>query len=350
MKDVLIVGFGLAGLSIAKHAEDKGLSFDIISDNSQKSSRIAGGILNPIAVKRMKPVWNVEKFLPFANDFYKTLEFKYKQSFIFKQMLKVAIHSTEQENNWYESYDKPRVNPHILKQLETNHNKHINFNKVGTVSAALVNLKSLFTCALEYYSNQCNWVKESFNHSALNISDEKIYYYKKEYRHVIFCEGFGVTNNPFFNDLGIYGNKGDYIILESKDLNYNNILKSRYFLIPLGKDLYKFGATYQRKPLNHQPSEDARRQMTEALDRMINVPYKIVDQVCGIRPTTKDRKPILGTHRNHKNLHLLNGFGSRGVMTSPLLGHLLIEHIFENGPIENEVSIDRIYAQTSAYS
>ena len=63
MKDILIVGFGLAGLSIARHAGLKGKSFDIISNQSQLSSRIAGGILNPVAVKRMKPVWQVEEFL-----------------------------------------------------------------------------------------------------------------------------------------------------------------------------------------------------------------------------------------------------------------------------------------------
>ena len=49
--------------------------------------------------------------------------------------------------------------------------------------------------------------------------------------------------------------KSEYLIISSTDLNYQEvILKSRYFLIPLGGDLYKFGANYDRKSLNNQPT------------------------------------------------------------------------------------------------
>lgn len=346
MKDLLIVGFGLAGLSVAKHADDRKLSFDIISDQSQLSSRIAGGILNPIAIKRMKPVWRVEEFLPFAKGYYNSLESTFKTNFYSSRDIKVAIHNIEQENNWFESWDKPRVQPFLIKELEKNNQTSVKSIKLGTVKGGIVNLINLFIKAQEYYEAQNIWFNESFKYSELNLSDTHIEFKNKSYKHLIFCEGFGITQNPFFNDLGIYGNKGDYLIIESKDLQFENILKAKYFLIPLGDDLYKFGATYQREPLNHQPSEESKRQMLEALNKMIDVPYKIVDQVCGIRPTTKDRKPILGTHKTYKNIHIINGFGSRGVMTSPLLGQNLISNIFDGVVLDKEVSIDRIYAQT----
>ena len=346
MKDVLIVGFGLAGLSIAAHAEDNNLSLKIISNKSQMSSKIAGGILNPIAVKRMKPVWKVEEFLPYAKSYYMLLESRYGSKFYHSKLIKVAIHNIEQENNWYQSYDKLRVQPHIQKLLETNTDVNIKIKRLGSIKAGVVDLKLLFQSSRDYHSKKKMWIEDTFKYTNLKFINGNIEYNNEIYKHLIFCEGFGTTINPFFKDLGIYGNKGDYLIIESSQLKYNHLLKSKYFLIPLGNNLYKYGATYQRSPLNHQPSEEAKSQMVEALNKMISSPYKVVDQLCGIRPTTKDRKPILGTHKNYKNIHILNGFGSRGVMTSPLLGKNLIEHIFEGTPLDKEVSIDRIYART----
>ncbi len=346
MKDILIVGFGLAGLAVAKHAIDKNLSFDIITDHSQKSSKVAGGIINPVAVKRMKPVWKVEYFLDYAKFYYKSWGQVLGIPFYKDISLQVYIHNTEQENNWFEACDKPRLKPFLLPKLKAVPASSLNTHKLGLIQAGLVHLSELFSAAEKYYKSQNILSFDSFQYDKIDVVKHGIQYNNKSYKHIIFCEGFGVTHNPYFNNLGIYGNKGDYLIVKSDKLKQENLCKAKYFLIPLGNDLYKFGATYQRQPLDHETSEDAKLQMIEALEKMIKVPYKLVDQVCGIRPTTKDRKPILGSHQTHKNLHILNGFGSRGVMTSPLLGKNLLEYIFEGKTLNPEVSIQRIYAQT----
>jgi len=347
MKDICIVGFGLAGLSIARHAELSGLSFDVVTDASQKSSRIAGGILNPIAIKRMKPVWKAEYFLDYAKDFYKKLSIDLNYELLQDHYIYSFIHNVEQENNWYEALDKPRIKPFASQQIFSNTSlPFLNTKKYGLIKASIVNLEKLFELASRHYNQEKSMRFEKFSFIDLEISSGYVKYQDKKYSHIIFCEGFGVTQNSYFNNLGIYGNKGDYLIIQSEELNLWHIAKARYFLIPLGNHNYKFGATYQRQPLTHTPSKEAQKQMVEALEKMINVPYKIVDQVCGIRPTTKDRRPILGTHEQFKRLHILNGFGSRGVMMSPRLGSELLEYIFNNKPLNKEVSIDRIYAQT----
>jgi glycine/D-amino acid oxidase-like deaminating enzyme len=347
MKDLCIVGFGLAGLSVARQAERNGYSFDIYSDNSQRSSRIAGGLLNPVSVKRMKPVWQVEKYFDYAKNFYRDLGAHLNIDIIQDIPINVFIHNTEQENNWFEAYDKPRVRPYISDKVYANDpNSALNAKMLGVINASLVNLDKLFTSGINHYRALEALLSESFNHTQLDIFGDHVLYKHKKYKHVVFCEGYGTVHNPYFKDLGIYGNKGDYIIFRSKGLRLNCIAKAKYFLISLGNDLYKFGATYQRQPLDHQPSDNAKGQMTEALDKMISVPYEIVDQVCGIRPTTRDRRPILGTHRTYKSIHILNGFGSRGIMLSPKLGEDLLMYIFKKETIENEISIQRIYAQT----
>ena len=346
MKDLCIVGFGLAGLSVARHAELSNLSLDIISDYSQLSSRVAGGILNPVAVKRMKPVWKVEHFIDYSRTYYNDLEKTLDADIYDDLLLKVYIHNIEQENNWYQAYDKPRLKPYLHRNIEKNKTSIFQADKFGLIHAGIVNLPLLFKTAKAYYDSKGSWRQEKFEYDKLVINEQLVEYNNHQYKHIVFCEGFGVTQNPYFNDLGVYGNKGDYLIIKSEKLQVQNLVKAKYFLIPLGHDLYKFGATYQRQPLNHLPSNEAKSTLIEAFDKMFKVPYTIVDQVCGIRPTTKDRRPIVGNHKKYKRLHLLNGFGSRGVMMSPKLGSDLINHIFQNEPLDDEVSIQRIYAQT----
>ncbi|TKS56030.1 NAD(P)/FAD-dependent oxidoreductase [Mesohalobacter halotolerans] len=343
MKDFLIVGSGLAGLSVARHLEFKNASFDIISDTTQQSSRIAGGIINPVAVKRMKPAWQVEEYLPYAKTFYQSINNAFQEEIYSRKILNVFVHDIEQENNWYQAYDKARLKSFISSQVFKNKNQNLNIGKIGKIKAGIIHLTTLYQCLKHHYQKQ--WVSETFKHDKLEINESYLTYQNVSYKHIVFCEGFGVTQNPFFNHLGIYGNKGDYLIFKSKALQIKELYKAKYFLIPLSKDLYKFGATYQRKPLNHEPSNEARSQMMEALDNMISVPYKIVRQVCGIRPTTKDRRPVVGTHKKHKNIHILNGFGSRGVMTSPKLGQKLVKHILTDEKLDPEISIRRFDAQ-----
>ena len=57
--------------------------------------------------------------------------------------------------------------------------------------------------------------------------------------------------------------------------------------------------------------------------QMTSAPFEILSHNSGIRPTTKDRRPLLGRHTTLKRLHLLNGLGTRGVLMAPLLSEWL---------------------------
>ena len=57
MIDYIIVGNGLAGISFAEIALNANKSILVFDDNSQPSSRIAGGLYNPVVLKRFSEVF-----------------------------------------------------------------------------------------------------------------------------------------------------------------------------------------------------------------------------------------------------------------------------------------------------
>jgi len=131
--------------------------------------------------------------------------------------------------------------------------------------------------------------------------------------------------------------------IKCTDLNLDKIVKSNIFILPIGKNIYKVGATYNWEDKTNQPTVSGKEELVEKLNELISCDYEIVEHLAGVRPTVKDRRPLVGTHHLHKNIHLLNGLGTRGVMLGPYLAKSLFEYL-ENGiPLDKEIDINRYY-------
>ena len=91
----------------------------------------------------------------------------------------------------------------------------------------------------------------------------------------------------------------------------------------------------------NQPTVSARDQIIEKLEEILHVNFIVVDQIAGIRPTVKDRRPLIGTHHVYNRVHLLNGMGSRGVLMAPWAAKQLFDHIEQNEILNFEIDLNR---------
>ncbi|KKM05027.1 hypothetical protein LCGC14_1758230, partial [marine sediment metagenome] len=111
--------------------------------------------------------------------------------------------------------------------------------------------------------------------------------------------------------------------------------------IPEGGDVYRVGANYARFDKTNTPSDEAKKELLKKLESFIRCEYTVVNHVAGVRPTVSDRKPLVGQHPQHPNLYVLNGFGSRGVMTGPSVSEQLYKNISSDFALEKELDIAR---------
>jgi hypothetical protein len=304
---------------------------------------VAGGVLNPVALKRYNLAWNAEELLPKAIKFYSKFNANSDKKYFDKVPIFKLFSSVEDQNNWMVASDHPRLESFLSSEIiKPEFSVQANFKAGEVKQTYLLKLKQLIEDKKSDYLKSSQFLSQSINYDFIKFRNNKLYYRDEEYQSIVFCEGYGVVDNPFFNWLPIYGNKGEYLIFRSKTLKANDaILKSKNFIIPLGDHLYKYGATYSREQLDDVPTEDSRHELEMKLSEMLDCEFEIVDQIAGVRPTVRDRKPILGSHPAYKNLFILNGFGSRGVMAAPDLSKKLINLIFEKEEIEKEVNLDR---------
>lgn len=342
MYDYIIVGFGLAGMSFAEQLRKHSKRFVVINDDSQQSSRVAGGLYNPVILKRFTLAWNAQSQLETALAFYETLE-SYLDLRI-KETLPVLrrFTSIEEQNGWIAAADKPSLSPFLSLMLHENTNPALDmpYHCGEVLHTGRIRLNELLQAYLEILDQEGRLLKESFDYSVLEHADG-VSYKDLKAKHIVFCEGYGVVKNPYFQYLPLLGNKGEYLTIRAPALRLDAAIKAGIFILPLGDDLYKVGATYDHRDKSPKPTRAARLDLEQKLKKVLKVDYEVVGQVAGIRPTTQDRKPLLGTHPKYPHMHILNGFGSRGVLVGPAMGSALYAAIQKGKPIDPTIAIDR---------
>lgn len=343
MLDYIVVGLGLAGISFCETARKNKKAFIVFNDRSQTSSRVAGGLYNPVILKRFTLSWKADEQLLVAADFYKQLEDFLKVRFDEKLDVLRKFASIEEQNLWFEAADRNHLRHYLDIRLVTNENPLLNipygFGKV--LQTGKLNTKVLINGYANWLQQENNLFSETFDYSELKIYADYVSYKGKRARNIVFAEGFGLVSNPYFNYLPIQGSKGEYVVIRVKDLKESSIIKSSIFLIPLGADLYKVGATYNNIEKDNHTSLSAKKKIIEKLDNLLNCSYTVVDQEAGVRPTIKDRRPIVGQHPKHHNLWVLNGFGSHGIMIGPWASKALYHRIESGVPLLKEMDVER---------
>jgi glycine/D-amino acid oxidase-like deaminating enzyme len=185
------------------------------------------------------------------------------------------------------------------------------------------------------------YLKATFEHSDIIFKHNFIQYKDIYARHIVFAEGFGMHANPFFNYLPLDGTKGELLIIKAPQLNLDVIVNTSVFILPLGNDLFKVGATYNWEDKTNTPTEEGRLELVDRINEILTCDFEIISHFAGVRPTVKDRKPMIGTHKNHDRLHILNGLGTRGVMLGPAMAKDLFNYIEYGIPLERAVDIKR---------
>lgn len=345
MIDYLIIGSGLAGISFAEVALKNNKTILVIDDKSHVSSRVAGGLYNPVILKRFSEVWKAQEQLLLMEEFYNKVEDKLQTKFNFKLPILRKFFSIEEQNNWFAASDKPLLSPFLSTKI--NFTKYTGIDSPYDYGEVLhtgyVNTSLLLDKYQKYLIQNELLLNETFHYSKLIFKEGYVEYKNYHVRNIIFAEGFGLHANPFFGDLPLDGTKGELFIIKAPDLDLDVIVNTSVFILPLGDGLFKVGATYNWKDKTDEPTEEGKKELIERIKEILDCDFEIVSHFAGVRPTVKDRRPIIGTHDLHKSLHILNGLGTRGVMLGPAMAEDLFNLIENKIPLDPVIDINRFY-------
>lgn len=343
MIDYLIIGSGIAGLCLAEIAIQNNKTLLVYENDSQNASKVAAGIYNPVILKRFSQVWKANEQIALLKEFYPQIENRLKVQLDYKIPVIRKLFSVEEQNNWFTASDKPNLTAFLASSLLYNNYSGIesSFGYGMVLETGYLDTKLFVESYQKYLFNNTLLKKESFEHSKIAFLDDCIEYKGIKAKHIIFAEGFGLDANPYFNYLPLDGTKGELLIIKAPNLNLDCILNSSMFVMPLGNDLFKVGATYNWEDKTNIPTKEGKKELITRTKEIIDCDFEIMEHFAGVRPTVNDRRPLVGTHYKHKNVHILNGLGTRGVMLGPFLAKKLMENIESGKQLDKEIDIIR---------
>lgn len=345
MLDYFIVGAGLGGVAFAEVALQHQKSIFVFAGDKPPSSVAAAGVYNAVILKRFTLVSQAQEQINLLKVFYPEIEKRIQKNIIFDLPTYRRLASVEEQNNFIVASDRPLFQPFLSPKIISDKFKAVisPFGFGLMKQTGYVDTKLLLQSYRNYLQQNGCISAETFNYAELIIHPDFVEYKGQKARQIIFAEGFQMKHNPFFKDLPLEGAKGELLVIRSENLDVNVLLKAGVFVLPIGNDLYKVGATYNWTDKTNKPTQSAKDELISELKELISCGFEVVEHLVGIRPTVKDRKPLVGRHPFHKNIYLLNGLGTRGVMLAPYLSYKLFDFIESNLPLDSSISIERYY-------
>jgi len=344
--DYIIVGCGLAGMAFCEQLRNHNKSFLVFDDVLHRSSSVTVGMYNPVVLKRFTAAWKAKQLLQMALPKYKALEELLGVKFIQSIPVYRKFASIEEQNLWFSAADKQALesflSTHIIQNSFPKVKAPYGFGEV--LQTGRIETGKLINHYQKFLEKQGLLIPEPFNHEMLLVKDDMVDYKDVTSKYIVFAEGCGMSKNPYFNNLPLNPLKGEIIIIKAPDLKIDVVVKASVFVAPAEGDLYAVGATYNWTDKTSNPTEQGKEELINKVKSIIDCDFEVVSQVAGLRPTMIDRRPLVGVHPKHKNLYVLNGLGTRGIMAAPFVAEQLYNFIENNALLDKEIDISRFYS------
>lgn len=348
--DNLIVGQGLAGTVLAWHLGEAGESV-LVLDESQPdtASRIAAGLITPITGQRLVPSWRFAEFWPKAVAFYRRVEAQTGAKF-FREVPMVRLFQDEAErervsrSSTLESDVSVRF-PELLVNDSDFHNPWGGFEMTG----GQLDVPTFLQVSKR-------WLEETNSYRAgqLQLPDDleihpqgvRVPRWNTEAKRVIFCQGFAARENPWFDGVPFDPAKGEILTVRVPGLAEQRVVHCGIWLAPLGEELFRVGATYNRDRWDDTPTSTGQAEISARLQAVLKRPFEVVEHHAAVRPIVVGRHPVIGVHPQFPQLGYFNGLGSKGSLQAPFIAEQFANFLRGEGEIENALDLQERFGKT----
>ena len=299
-----------------------------MQEKKNTASRIAAGMFSSISGKRKtfdEAMYSKQKF---AIDTFRQMEKLLGVEFLHEENIHHLFYSeNEKAETLLRMHDEnfsaqTELNTSSIENIKQEHGA-IEIKNSGWIDCAL-----MLDSYRNYLSASHCFSMADFKYDELEIKNEVFCYGDFEFTNIIFCEGYQKQKNPFFENENIVPCKGDMITLKYANHGNLKILKRNgCFLIPTNDETVKAGSTYLWNNDNEQLLPSGRSEIKNKVNDILSDEFEIINHQTAIRPTTKNREVIAKQHSEYKNMFMLNGLGTKGIIQAPYFANYISELI-----------------------
>jgi len=343
--DYLIVGQGVAGSVLAHALLARGCRVVVADvENRSAASRVAAGLITPVAGRKFVPTWRGEDLLPFARQFYRKLEVEFETALYFEKPIWRFFASKEEAEIWKTKRNLPQVK----KQTENLPVGSVNdfpfqpgLDGFAMPNGAHIDSRKFLNVFRKRLREREALVEKPLAPEDLKVEKDRVQWREFSARKVIFCEGHRVSENPFFSWLPFQHAKGEVLTVAIESLPENVILNRRKWLLPIGGGKFLAGATYDSVDLSENRTDAGREEILEGIGKITPAEPTVLEHEAGVRPAVKGMRPVAGLHPGHPTIGIFNGLGSKGFLWAPFFAEQLAASLENGNALDPEIDVRR---------
>lgn len=332
-----IIGQGLAGTLLAFECLDRKIPFTIFDRGlAGSSSMVAAGMWNPISIKLTRAGWRIKAFSEQLDNTYTRIE----------QLLGIAIkHDGEIQrifpdvlaaNEWDHRSQHPEMLPYLKEPTLDSLVGYETPYGFGTIQGGgWVHVPLLLNASRAYFKLH-GVLKET------EVDHGRIQQWVEDEIHVVHATGWKPIEKSAACRIPLVPNKGEVLTIAAPGLDERCITHFGNFIIPLGNGSFRLGATYKPHTSDTEPTDQYKNELLDAFRIHSSVEARLTEHHAGIRPTTRDRRPVVGQIPGSIREYMLGGLGSKGVLLAPYFAHYLIDLIQGKCAVDEEVDPARL--------
>ncbi len=344
MYDYLIIGHGLAGALLSQNLIDRGYQVLVVDDTERNnSSMIAAGLYNPITGRKMVKTWMADQLFPLIEPTYRSLEEKLGLQFLHPIGIYRPFYSIEEKNDWQGRSSDEKFKPYIFKITEGPSEELSVRDPYGGIhlqQAGYVDIPVFLQGNVQFLTERNAYIEAHFKENELAINENSVEWNNHKFKKVIFCNGVAARETRLFEWLPFTPVKGQ-LFDGMMGPKCSTIYNRGVFVVPLGDEAVRVGATYQNHFDHMNPDERGLQELQDKLAGLVEENIKVTKQKAGIRPATKDRRPFIGKHPEYEHIYVFNGFGSKGVSLIPFFSNHFVEYLEGKMSLDENVDVQR---------
>ncbi|QEL16958.1 NAD(P)/FAD-dependent oxidoreductase [Limnoglobus roseus] len=339
--DVLIVGQGLAGTTLAWQLLWRGVAFHIVDrDEPVTASKIAAGLITPITGKRVAASWRYDELFTAAVAFYRRVESQTGTP-LFSPRSVVRLFQYDADRKQYE---KKRIDfgPHARPPAPPLDEAEFRQTLGGfEMPAGQLRVPDYLHASRAAFGDRFRVASVDASELEIEPDGARVPSLGLRARAVVFCQGFWNAENPLFRSVPFTPAKGEILTLRVPDLREDRTVNRGVWLVREGGDLFRVGSTYDRENLDHRPTAAGREEICTRLREFLRLPFEVVDHRAAVRPIVDRRKLLAGVLPHQPRVGFFNGLSSKGSLWAPHFAGQLADVLSGRGTIDAEVDLAR---------
>lgn len=358
--DFCVLGAGLAGVSLAHELMKENATVCLI-DPRKVGGGASGaplGLVNPATGRYATKTWNAEKCLGFVKNNLEMVQAQtpvqfYKQTGVLRPALNSKIASRMKENSFQQNWPDGWIQWLSESEVKDLHPGITCTDggvwlPVGMTVDIGTYLSSFTEQMLEAGLAICTGKKiaaisDAKNHT-LSFEDGT----KLVCNHLVFTTGVYSNRYEYWKKIKLHPVKGQLAILNMNDpVDFDHAVSALGYTSSLSPYRLMIGSTYEHSFNTEETDQQGLEYLLERFGKVLpqlKKDSRVEGQWAGVRASTPNRKPVLGSHPHNENLHIFAGLGSKGLLYSAYGAELLCKHIVQSKEIPAELSIDRFYS------